>query len=96
MQKKFHDIMMTYQKRNGAFIYNHGQADILTRILEVVGKKKTAFWLYTVLVESILPLNFFTNSQYPQTLLEYSMKLMKLEDLSLFNRHGAAVKMFGM
>ena len=88
--------MLTYHKRNGAFIYNHGQADILVRILEVVFKKETAFWLYSILIESILPLDYFTNLLYPQALLEYMMQLMEKKDLSCFIRWGEDAKMFGM
>lgn len=36
LQKRFAEVMMTYHKRNGAFIYNQSQSEILIRILEVV------------------------------------------------------------
>ena len=65
MQKKFADVLITYHKRNGAFIYDPNQSEVLVRILEVVFKKETAFWLYCVLVESILPLNFNASKLYP-------------------------------
>ena len=65
MQIKFAEVMITYHKRNGAFVYNQSQSEILIRILEVVFKKETAFWLYCVLNETILPLNFYTNTLYP-------------------------------
>ena len=57
--------MMAYHKRNGAFVYNQSQSEILIRILEVVYTKSTAFWLYCILSEKILPLNFYTNTLYP-------------------------------
>ena len=38
MQDRFADVMITYHKRNGAFIYNQSQSEILIRILEVVFK----------------------------------------------------------
>ena len=57
--------MKAYHKRNGAFVYNQSQSEILIRILEVVFSKEIAFWLYTILNESVLPLNFYTNTLYP-------------------------------
>ena len=65
MQNRFAKVMMTYHKRNGAFIYNQSQSEILIRILEVVFRKDTAFWLYCCLNECTLPLNFYTNTLYP-------------------------------
>ena len=65
MQSRFANVMITYHKRNGAFIYNQSQSEILIRILEFVYNDKTAFWLYTCLNECILPLNFYTNTLYP-------------------------------
>ena len=65
MSEKFAEVLITYHKRNGAFIYESNSAEVLTKILEVVFSKKTAFWLYCVLVESILPLNFYANKLYP-------------------------------
>lgn len=72
LQKRFAEVMMTYHKRNGAFIYNQSQSEILIRILEVVYLKTTTFWLYCVLSETILPLNFYTNTLYPQAFLDYT------------------------
>lgn len=77
MQKKFAEVMITYHKRNGAYIYNQSQSEILIRILEVVFQSKPAFWLYCILNESILPLNFYTNTLYPQAFLEYTINLVK-------------------
>jgi len=94
MQKRFADVMITYHKRNGAFIYNQSQSEILIRILEVVYKKKTAFWLYVCLNESILPLNFYTNTLYPQAFLNYTIQLVKHEDESFFKKCGDAINMF--
>ena len=94
MQKKFAEVMITYHKRNGAFIYNQSQSEILIRILEVVYKKETAFWLYCVLNETVLPLNFYTNTLYPQAFLEYTIKLVKNFDQSFFAKSGDAINMF--
>ena len=94
MQKKFADVMITYHKRNGAFVYNQSQSEILIRILEVVFKKETAFWLYCVLNETILPLNFYTNTLYPQAFLDYTSKLVKKFDHSFFEKSGDAINMF--
>lgn len=85
---------MTYHKRNGAFIYNQSQSEILIRILEVVYNKQTTFWLYCVLNESILPLNFYTNTLYPQTFLQYTKQLVMGEDFEFFRRCGDAINMF--
>lgn len=56
--------------------------------------KNTAFWLYVCLNESILPLNFYTNTLYPQAFLEYTIKLVKQHDESFFNKCGDAINMF--
>jgi hypothetical protein len=76
--------MVTYHKRNGAFVYNQSQSEILIRILEVVYDNKKAFWLYTLLSESILPLNFYTHTLYPQAFLEYTINLVKESDREFF------------
>ena len=39
MRKKFEEVMITYHKRNGAFIYDPSQAEIMVRLLEVVFSK---------------------------------------------------------
>ena len=39
MRKKFAEVMTTYHKRNGAFIYDPSQAGIMVRLLEVVFNK---------------------------------------------------------
>ena len=84
MQNRFKDVMNTYHKRNGAFIYNQSQSEILIRILEVVFVKEIAFWLYCILVETILPLNFYTNTLYPQAFLDYTIKLVRNDDAGFF------------
>ena len=86
--------MMTYHKRNGTLAYNHGQSGILTRILEVIFKKETAFWLFCILLESILPLNFYANSLYPQTLLDYTNNLFKTYDRKFFDMCGNSINLF--
>ena len=86
--------MMAYHKRNGAFIYNQSQSEILIRILEVVFSKETAFWLYTVLNESILPLNFYTNTLYPQAFLDFTKSLVSEWDIEFFERSGDAINFF--
>ena len=59
-----------------------------------MGKKETAFWLYTILCESILPLNFYTNTLYPQAFLDYTIKLVKRDDQKFFSKSGDAINMF--
>ena len=94
MQDKFSEVMVTYHKRNGAYVYNQSQSEILIRILEVVYDNKKAFWLYTMLNESILPLNFYTHTLYPQAFLEYTINLVKESDREFFQKSGDAIKMF--
>ena len=94
MQNRFKDVMNTYHKRNGAYIYNQSQSEILIRILEVVFTKEIAFWLYCILVETILPLNFYTNTLYPQAFLDYTIKLVKNDDAGFFGKSGDAINMF--
>ena len=62
--------------------------------MEVVFKEKNAFWLYCVLNETILPLNFYTNTLYPQAFLEYTIKLVKEFDDKFFEKSGDAINMF--
>ena len=64
------------------------------RILEVVIKKEFAFWLYCILVETILPLNFYTNTFYPQALQNYTIYLIKENDKTFYNNSGDAINMF--
>ena len=62
--------------------------------MEVVFNKETAFWLYTVLNESILPLNFYTNTLYPQAFLDYTKSLVEQWDNEFFERSGDAINFF--
>ena len=66
----------------------------MIRILEVVFKEKKAFWLYCILIETILPINFYTNTLYPQAFLEYTIKLVKMNDDKFFEKSGDAINMF--
>ena len=84
MRKRFADVMITYHKRNGAFIYDPSQAEIMVRLLEVVFNRQTAFWLYCLLVETILPLGFYSNRLFPQTLSRYTLELVKHFDSKLY------------
>lgn len=94
MQNKFAKVMINYHKRNGAFIYNQSQSEILIRILEVVYSETTAFWLYSILNECILPLNFYTNTLFPQAFLDYTINLVRQDDQLFFERSGDAINMF--
>ena len=53
-----------------------------------------AFWLYSILIETILPLNFYTNTLYPQAFLDYTMKLIRREDQQFFEKSGDAINFF--
>ena len=66
----------------------------MIRILEVVFNKETSFWLYTVLNETILPLNFYTNTLYPQAFLDYTKNLVKQWDNQFFEKSGDAINFF--
>ena len=85
--------MKNYHKRNGSFIYDQSQSTILTRILEVVFKPQSAFWLYSILLESILPLNFFSNGLHLQALIEYMTKMRKIYDKKLDRVCGSFIDM---
>ena len=61
-----------------------------------MSNKKDAFWLYVALIESILPLDYFKNSLYPQTLHDFSFKCLKDKDKSFLDLFTDSVKMFGM
>lgn len=94
MQKRFAEVMINYTKRNGAFVYNQSQSEIMVRILEVVHNEKIAFWIYSCLLETILPLNFFTSTLYPQAFLNYTIELMNENDNKYFEEVGDAINMF--
>ena len=94
MQSAFEDIMTCYAKRNSAFAYNQSQSQILRRILEVVPDAKKAFWIYTCLIETILPLNFFSHTLYPQTLLQFTEDLLQDSDREFFQEMGDSIKLF--
>ena len=53
-------------------------------MLEVVYDKKKTFWLYACLLETFLPLNFYTNTLYPQAFCEYTKLLMEHWDTSFY------------
>ena len=65
MENHFAQAMITYCKHNTSFVYNQNFASIMMGILEVVYKAKKAFWLFTALLENILPEEYFTNDLYP-------------------------------
>ena len=41
-----------------------------------------------------MPLNFYTNTLYPQAFLEYTIKLVKDHDNNFFEKSGDAINMF--
>lgn len=86
--------MINYCKRNGAFMYCQSQSTIMSRILEVVYFKDQAFWLYAALVETILPPNFFSQTLYPQTYLEFTNRIMNEVDAKYMSMAGESVQMF--
>ena len=94
MQNSFAEVMINYCKRNGAFLYNQSQSTILSRILEVVYKQEHAFWLYAVLLETILPANFYSQTFYPQTYLEFTNQIMNEVDTKYMELAGQSVQMF--
>ena len=60
----------------------------------MVYNTQTSFWLYCVLLENILPLNFYTNTLYPQAFLDCTVKLVKQHDSVFFDKCGDAINMF--
>ena len=66
----------------------------MVRLLEVVLNESRTFWLYTCLVESILPLNFYTNTLYPQAFCEYTCQLVKEYDKAFYGIAGDSIRLF--
>ena len=56
--------------------------------------RERAFWLYTCLNESILPLNFYTNTLYPQAFLDFTKSLVKEGDKKFYEKCGDSINMF--
>ena len=94
MQQAFRDIMTCYAKRNSAYVYNQSQSQILRRILEVVPDAKKAFWIYACLIETILPINFFSHTLYPQTLLQFTETILRGSDKDFFTEMGDSIRLF--
>ena len=86
--------MTCYAKRNSAFVYNQSQSQILRRILEVVPDAKKAFWIYACLIETILPINFFSHTLYPQALLHFTEEILRGADRDFFVDMGDSIRLF--
>lgn len=66
----------------------------MRRILEVVPDAKKAFWIYACLIETVLPVNFFSHTLYPQTLLKFTEMILKGSDKEFFTEMGDSIKLF--
>ena len=94
MQKRFAEVAINYTKRNGSYIYNQSLSAILTRIFEVVFYAEHTFWLYVMLLEHILPPNFYSQTLYPQSFLDFTRELMQLVDKRYMQMTEDAMQMF--
>ena len=54
------NILLAYSRRNISIGYCQGFNFIVGRILTIVNSEEDAFWLFVVIIESILPLNYYS------------------------------------
>jgi hypothetical protein len=54
------NVLSAYSKRNPMIGYCQGMNFIVARISEVMETEEQAFWVFTQLMESILPINHYT------------------------------------
>ena len=60
--KKLKHILIAYSRRNISIGYCQGFNFIAGFILKTVHNEEEAFWLFVQIIESILPLNYFSNA----------------------------------
>ena len=59
--KKLQNVLLTFSRRNLTIGYCQGFNFIVGKLLKMIGDEEQVFWLFTMLIENILPLNYFTN-----------------------------------
>ena len=59
--KRLENILIAYSRRNPFIGYCQGFNFIVDFILKIVEKEEESFWLFVQIIESILPLNYYSN-----------------------------------
>ena len=57
---KLRNILMTYSKRNVSIGYVQGFNFIVGRILKFISNEEKVFWLFSQIIENILPIDFYS------------------------------------
>lgn len=60
VKQKLRNILLCYSKRNLTIGYVQGFNFIVGRILQYIPDEEKAFWVFCQIIESILPLNFYS------------------------------------
>lgn len=58
--KYIKNVMVAYTKRNPVIGYCQGMNFVMARFYKYLPDEEQAFWLFTQLVENILPIDFYT------------------------------------
>ena len=59
--KRLENILIAYSRRNPFIGYCQGFNFIVAFILKIIEKEEESFWLFVQIIESILPLNYYSN-----------------------------------
>lgn len=54
------NVFQTFSRRNPIIGYVQGMNFILARMLKYSGNEESTFWIFTNLMETILPINYYT------------------------------------
>jgi small G protein signaling modulator 3 len=54
-------ILVSYTKRNPLIGYVQGMNFILSKIVETITKEEEAFWVFVMILEKILPIDYYSN-----------------------------------
>ena len=59
-QEKLKNILICYSVRNSTVGYCQGMNFIVARILMIIENEEKAFWIFTQIIEYLLPLNYYS------------------------------------
>jgi len=54
-------VLVAYTKRNPTVGYSQGMNFVVSRLLQVLPSEEQAFWVFSMIVESMLPLDYYCN-----------------------------------
>ncbi len=58
--KKLRNVLLAYSRRNISIGYVQGFNFIVGRLLKINQNEEEVFWIFTQIIENILPLNFYS------------------------------------